>query len=79
MIKIIKIYFFINTVNYLKNKKNKKNKIIYSIIKNMYMQKKSNLINKYVSNVYNIFRFFNTSYGMNVALFNVFFKKFINY
>lgn len=77
MIKIIKIYFFTNIINYRKNKS--KNKIVYCIIKNLYIQKKNNLINKYVSNINTIINFFNTPYGMSVSLFNVFFKKFITY
>ena len=79
MIKLIRVYFFINTIGYLKKKKKNYHKIIYNIVKNIYIHKKNKLINRYISNVYNIFSLFNNSYGMNSGLFNVFFKKFTTY
>ena len=79
MTKLIRIYFLTNISIYLKKKKKTYHKIVYSIVKNLYINKKNKLVNKHVSNVRYIFSLFNSSYGMNCGLFNVFFKKFIAY
>jgi len=79
MTKLIRIYFLTSISLYLKKKKKNYHKIVYGIIKNLYINKKNRLINKRVSNVKNIFSFFNSPYGMNSGLFNIFFKKFTVY
>ena len=79
MTKLIRIYFLTNISLYLKKKKKNYHKIVYNIVKNLYISKKNKLVNKRVSNVRYIFNFFNSSYGMNSGLFKVFFKKFIVY
>jgi len=77
--KLIRIYFLTSVSSYLKKKKKKYHKILYNIVKNLYINKKNRLVNKRISSVKNMISFFNSPYGMNLALFNIFFKKFTVY